>query len=102
MCLMMAHRSENKQERDRQKILLNSNCQVWPQGKSSGILTQLFHCPMGAPIALFVLPKCGTTSAINYILDNEPYVRDSLGQAMDAMLVRPKVMIDWLAGELER
>lgn len=39
MCLMMAHRTENKAERDRQKILLNSNCQVWsqgPQGQGTG------------------------------------------------------------------
>ena len=66
------------------------------------ILTQLFHCPMGAPIALFVLPKCGTTSAINYILDNEPYLRGTLAKAMEAMLIRPKVMIDWLADELDK
>ncbi|CAD7930193.1 unnamed protein product [Amoebophrya sp. A25] len=101
MCIMQAHRYDEPDKRDRRKILLNSNCQIWKPDTSSGMLTQLFHCPLGAPIALFVLPKSGTSSAVNYILDVEPYTRSSLGKAMESMLIRPKVMIDWLASELD-
>ncbi|CAD7923392.1 unnamed protein product [Amoebophrya sp. A120] len=101
MCIMQAHRYIEPQLRDRQKVLLNSNCQIWKPGQNSGMLTQLFHCPMGAPIAFFMLPKSGTSSAVNYIMDLEPYIKTSLANAMDAMLQRPKVMIDWLATELD-
>lgn len=100
MCLMEAHRYNEEEKRERQKILMNSNCQVLPPGQGSGMLTQLFHCPAGLPISLFVLPKCGTTSAINFILDNEPYTRPSLSVAMDSMINRPRVMISWLEDEL--
>eukprot|EP00392_Amoebophrya_sp_AT5.2_P015693 g15909.t1 len=105
MCIMQAHRHEEPHLRDRQKVLLNSNCQIWKpkpnEKQEGGMLSQLFHCPMGAPIALFVLPKSGTSSAMNYIMDLEPYIKTSLGKAMNAMLIRPKVMIDWLAEELD-
>ena len=125
-CLMQSHGESGKDSRQLNQILLNSNCQIWrppylstldagvaepdtaairggrhdETPNEAGILTQLFHCPLGLPIALFLLPKSGTSSAVNFLVQSEPMIRDSLATASDRMLVRPKVMIDWLSDEL--
>eukprot|EP00434_Breviolum_minutum_P008044 symbB.v1.2.007092.t1/scaffold431.1/size205911/5 len=39
--------------------------EVWP------VKVQLFHCPKHVPVAFLTVPKCGTTSTINWVLQME-------------------------------
>lgn len=78
-------------------VLLNSNCQL--RGSNGGpFYFQIYHCPRNLPIALFLLPKSGTTSSLNWLLGHED-VWPSLDHAASAMRESPSEMMHWLGSE---
>eukprot|EP00913_Durusdinium_trenchii_P033288 g31163.t1 len=42
-----------------------------PSSEAWPVKVQLFHCPKHVPLAILTVPKCGTTSTINWVLQME-------------------------------
>ncbi|CAL1165040.1 unnamed protein product, partial [Cladocopium goreaui] len=70
----------------------------WP------VKVQLFHCPKRVPVAFLTVPKCGTTSTINWVLQMEGQEQlRSLERSGKAFLHHqgPGQLADLVKGELE-
>jgi len=65
---------------------------------------QMFHCPKGVPLAMFLIPKCGTTSGVNWAMAMEGATdRASLSKASEQLLNEGSTQrfLDWLTEELQ-
>ncbi|CAD7923400.1 unnamed protein product [Amoebophrya sp. A120] len=94
-CIFHTKMRNNTKKED--TVLLNSNCQL-RSDKAGPFYFQLFHCPRNLPIAAFVLPKSGTTSSLNWLLEHED-VWPTLSHAAENMRLRPQDMMNWLSEE---
>lgn len=78
-------------------VLLNSNCQMRSEG-AGPFHYQLLHCPRNLPVAVFMLPKSGTTSTLNWLIGAED-VWPTLLEAAGSMRKTPRDMVEWLSSE---
>jgi len=77
LCIMQAwRRDDNRDERQKERDLsqMKSSCasQMLTEPGSTDppkMELQFLHCPSLRPLAIFVVPKCGTTSTINWVAD---------------------------------
>lgn len=93
------------------EVLQSYNCRVHDvvgtvaSNAEASVATQLFHCPKDVPLAILPLPKCGTTSVVNWALTMEgDEERKSLARAT-AMLLQEgpmRFVQEWLGMELHR
>lgn len=63
---------------------------------------QTFHCPSTRPLAIFVTPKGGTTSAINWAVRMDEEIFDRVQYAGDLLAKgNPREVVHYMAGQLE-
>lgn len=91
------------------EVLQSYNCRVKDaeergrrQSGQSPVPVQLFHCPKAVPIALLLIPKCGTTSGVNWAMSMEgERARASIARATRRLFREGKHgFMDWLGEEL--